>query len=141
MTNILDKRGYRKRDAYQKSEQAENKFSAYGEQVQKERRTSSQYKENLFKTCRDAHQRKFPCPTEKNSLWQTSTSIFASFCKRVQENGYIPCRILTDSLSQNGKCYRPLKASFMRLKRNCMISWLVNVRRANCRRRRCRHRD
>ena len=74
--------GYRQRDAHQKSEHTEeNKFSAYGEQVQKERRTCSKGAENKFKTCRDAHQRKFLCPTEKIPLGKRIALISLPFVK------------------------------------------------------------
>ena len=53
------------------SQQAENKFSAYGEQVQKERRTSSKLAEMRIKENSLAQQ--------KNSLGQEDIRIFASF--------------------------------------------------------------
>ena len=57
------------------SQQAENKFSAYGEQVQKERRTSSKLAELRIKFLGDAQQKKFPCPTEKIPLGKRKNSL------------------------------------------------------------------
>ena len=46
-----------------------------GELVQKGRRTCSKGAENLFKISRDAHQRKFPCPTERIPLGKGKNSL------------------------------------------------------------------
>ena len=82
--------GYRQRDAHQKSEHTEeNKFSAYGEQVQKELRTSSKLAEMRIKENSLAQQKKFSWAREKILLGkrniflgQENSSNFASFCKR-----------------------------------------------------------
>ena len=57
------------------SQHTENKFSAYGEQVQKERRTSSKLAEMRIKFLGDAHQRKFPWATEKIPLGKRKNSL------------------------------------------------------------------
>ena len=109
--NIPDKRakrfmrGYRKRDAHLRgvemriknqskrrtsSKGAENKFSAYGEQVQKELRTSSKLAEMRIKENSLAQEKKFPWAREKIlwgkrniSLGQENSYTFASFFKMV----------------------------------------------------------
>ena len=71
------------------SRHTENKFLAYGEQVQKELRTSSKLAEMRIKENSLAQQKKFPWAREKILLGkrniflgQENSSNFASFCKR-----------------------------------------------------------
>ena len=105
-------RGYRKRDAHQKSEQAENKFSAYGEQVQKELRTSSKLAEMRIKENSLAQQKNFPWAREKIPL-SKRTSPFSYFRKMAWGTGFISCRFptlpskLPPLIKRKGKCRCP----------------------------------
>ena len=104
VTNIPDKRWYRKRDAYQKSEQAENKFSAYGEQVQKERRTSSKLAEMRIKENSLAQEKKFPWAREIFSLGKRIAPISLHFVKGHRKPvSSLAASLQTHSLKK-GKC-------------------------------------
>ena len=63
------------------SQQAENKFSAYGEQVQKERRTSSKLAEMRIKENSLTQQKKFPWAREIFSLGKRIAPISLHFAE------------------------------------------------------------